>query len=154
MRVPASSNEQLSSTHSLPSKTLGYSLTGETSEKVVFVAHGTGNNGKSTLLETVRQIVPEYSAKILIESLMVKPGRESANTLTDLADLRGARFAAVSAAWSSKASMAPDTFARSKVISLPEEHAIVLRSALVRERVLIDTISLLIAKLKEDCYEG
>ncbi|MBV9762105.1 MAG: hypothetical protein JO340_16190 [Acidobacteriaceae bacterium] len=71
---------------------IGYSLTGETSEKAVFIAHGPGSNGKSTLLEVIRQLVPEYSAKILIDSLMAKPGGESSNTLTDLADLRGARF--------------------------------------------------------------
>jgi len=73
-------------------KAYGYSLTGETSEKVVFIAHGNGNNGKSTQLDTIRQLIPEYSSKIMIDSLMVKPGGESANTLTDLADLRGARF--------------------------------------------------------------
>ena len=73
-------------------KALGYSLTGETSEKVVFIAHGNGNNGKSTALDTLRQLIPEYSSKIMIDSLMLKPGGESANTLTDLADLRGARF--------------------------------------------------------------
>ena len=73
-------------------KAFGYSLTGETSEKVVLIAHGNGNNGKSTLLDTIRQLISEYSSKIMIDSLMIKPGGESANTLTDLADLRGARF--------------------------------------------------------------
>jgi len=77
-------------------KAIGYSLTGETSEKVVFIAHGNGNNGKSTLLDTIRQLIPEYSSKIMIDSLMLKPGGESANTLTDLADLRGARFVSTS----------------------------------------------------------
>lgn len=74
-------------------KAIGYSLTGETSEKVVFITHGAGNNGKSTLLDIIRQLIPEYSAKILIDSLMVRPGGESTNALADLADLRGARFA-------------------------------------------------------------
>lgn len=73
-------------------KALGYSVTGETSEKVVFICHGNGNNGKSTLLDVIRQLIPAYSSKILIDSLMLKNGGESANTLTDLADLRGARF--------------------------------------------------------------
>jgi putative DNA primase/helicase len=78
-------------------KACGYSLTGETGEKVVFIAHGNGNNGKSTQLDTIRQLIPEYSSKIMIDSLMVKPGGESANTLTDLADLRGARCVNTSA---------------------------------------------------------
>ena len=73
-------------------KALGYSLTGETSEKVVFISIGHGNNGKSTLLDTNRELSSEYASKIMIDSLMAKHSGESANTLTDLADLRGARF--------------------------------------------------------------
>ena len=32
----------------------GYSLTGYTTERVIFILHGVGQNGKSTLLETLR----------------------------------------------------------------------------------------------------
>ncbi|MGI9075378.1 MAG: phage/plasmid primase, P4 family [Bryobacteraceae bacterium] len=75
-------------------KAIGYSLTGEVSEKVVFIAHGkTGNNGKTTLLDTIRNLAPEYSTKVMIDSLMVKNGGETNNSLSDLSDLRGARFA-------------------------------------------------------------
>lgn len=74
-------------------KAFGYSLTGDTSEKVVFIVYGSGNNGKTTLLDAIREIIPEYSATILIESLMTRQNAETPNTLADLADLRGARFA-------------------------------------------------------------
>jgi putative DNA primase/helicase len=73
-------------------RAFGYSLTGETSAKAVFILHGSGNNGKTTLLDTFGQIIPEYAAKVMIESLMAKAGTESSNALADLADLRGARY--------------------------------------------------------------
>ncbi|HYI92886.1 MAG TPA: phage/plasmid primase, P4 family [Bryobacteraceae bacterium] len=71
-------------------KAKGYSLTGRTSEKVVFFTHGGGNNGKTTDLNTIREILPEYSVVLQIDTLMTR--QESNNTQADLADLRGARF--------------------------------------------------------------
>jgi putative DNA primase/helicase len=69
----------------------GYSLTGHTSEKSVFLLHGTGDNGKTTLLSTFLKLLEEYSVLLQIDSLMLRP-QESNNTQADLADLRGARF--------------------------------------------------------------
>jgi putative DNA primase/helicase len=69
---------------------LGYSLTGLTSEKSVFLLHGSGDNGKSTLLSTFLKLLDEYSVLLQIDTLMVR--QESNNTQADLADLRGARF--------------------------------------------------------------
>jgi putative DNA primase/helicase len=71
-------------------RAFGYSLTGCTIEKAVFVLFGDGNNGKSTLLSTVRQLIEEYSMLLQVDTLMVR--QESNNTQADLADLRGARF--------------------------------------------------------------
>ena len=72
-------------------RALGYSITGVTSEKAVFIPLGEfGNNGKSTMLDTVRRIIKEYSALLSVDTLMVR--QESNNTQADLADLRGARF--------------------------------------------------------------
>jgi len=71
-------------------RALGYSLTGSTIEKAVFVLFGTGDNGKSTLLSTFRQLVEEYAVLLQADTLMVR--QESNNTQADLADLRGARF--------------------------------------------------------------
>ena len=43
-------------------RSLGYALTGETSEQCFWIDHGPGGNGKSTYLETVtRYVIPEHS---------------------------------------------------------------------------------------------
>ncbi len=70
---------------------LGYTLTGRTSEKAIFVLFGEkGDNGKSTMLHTFRKLIREYSQMIQVSSLMSK--EESSNSQADLADLQGARF--------------------------------------------------------------
>jgi putative DNA primase/helicase len=71
---------------------LGYSLTGNTSEKAVFLLYGPRDNGKSTLLATSLKLLEEYSVLLQIDTLMIKPGGETNNSQADLADLRGARF--------------------------------------------------------------
>lgn len=73
-------------------RALGYSLTGITSEKAVFLLHGPRDNGKSTLLATFLKLLDEYAVLLQIDTLMVKPGGENNNTQADLADLRSARF--------------------------------------------------------------
>ena len=73
-------------------RALGYSLTGITSEKAVFLLHGPRDNGKSTLLATFLKLLDEYAVLLQIDTLMVKAGGENNNTQADLADLRGARF--------------------------------------------------------------
>lgn len=77
---------------------LGYSLTGDVSEKVIFCLFGSGNNGKTTLLESVRFVLWEYAAQIQIDTLMSYRQRETNASLSDLADLRGARFVTTSEA--------------------------------------------------------
>jgi len=72
-------------------RAFGYSLTGLTSEKAVFILHGAGNNGKTTLLSTISKIIEEYSAILQVESLMQRQ-QDTNNSQADLADLRGARF--------------------------------------------------------------
>jgi putative DNA primase/helicase len=49
---------------------IGYSLTGSVSEKGLFVFHGNGDNGKTTLLEAVRHIMGDYAGVVDINSLM------------------------------------------------------------------------------------
>ncbi len=75
---------------------LGYSLTGKTGEKAFFICHGPSGTGKTTLLNAVRNAFPEYSTTILVETLMAKSGGLDNNAQSDLADLRGARFAQTS----------------------------------------------------------
>ena len=63
-------------------RALGYSLTGTTIEKAVFIPFGTGDNGKSTMLSTFRNLVEEYSHLLQVDTLMVR--QESNNTQADL----------------------------------------------------------------------
>jgi putative DNA primase/helicase len=69
----------------------GYSLTGVTSEKLIFLLHGPRDNGKSTLLALVLTLLGPYAVLLQIESLMARQ-QESTNAQADLADLKGARF--------------------------------------------------------------
>jgi putative DNA primase/helicase len=75
-------------------RAFGYTLTGHTIEKAVFLLHGRGDNGKSTLLTTFLALLKEYAVLLQIDTLMVR--QESNNTQADLADLRGARFVVTS----------------------------------------------------------
>jgi putative DNA primase/helicase len=74
-------------------RALGYSLTGATSEKCLFLAYGPTDTGKTTLLTTVSKLLGGYAGRIKVESLMVERGRSlDNNAQSDLADLRGKRF--------------------------------------------------------------
>src|SRR5581483_9217690 len=44
-------------------RTVGYCLTGDTSERALFFLHGTGANGKSTFLETVAMLLGDYAER-------------------------------------------------------------------------------------------
>lgn len=74
---------------------LGYSITGTTIAKTVFIHIGEGgNNGKTTLLDTIRYALgADHSVLLKIDSLMQQRGAESSNASADLADLQGVRFA-------------------------------------------------------------
>jgi putative DNA primase/helicase len=76
-------------------KAVGYSLTGVTSEKVAFLCYGPTNSGKTTFLELFRDLFEEYSTLIMVDALMLR-SQEDNNSLADLADLRGCRFAMTS----------------------------------------------------------
>ena len=69
---------------------VGYSLTGETSEQVLFFLYGFGANGKSTFVTTIQQMLGDYAAQTPSRTLMTR-GRGANN---DVARLRGARFVA------------------------------------------------------------
>jgi putative DNA primase/helicase len=70
-------------------RAIGYSLTGEATEQVLFLLYGTGANGKSTFLETARALLGEYAIQASFDTFLAKQdvSREHA-----LARLRGARF--------------------------------------------------------------
>lgn len=67
----------------------GYSLTGETNERVLFFLHGAGANGKTTFLEAIRCMLGDYARNTPFESLLI--GR-SGSARNDLARLAGSRF--------------------------------------------------------------
>jgi putative DNA primase/helicase len=57
-------------------KVIGYSLTGGVTEKALFVLHGGGDNGKTTLVEAVRNVMGDYAGVIDIDALM-QNGRDA-----------------------------------------------------------------------------
>jgi putative DNA primase/helicase len=69
-------------------KIFGYSLTGDVSERVLFILHGPGRNGKSTLLEILAELLGDYALRTPTETLMIKHHSSIPN---DLAALKGMR---------------------------------------------------------------
>ena len=76
-------------------KVFGCAATGMP-EKILFVFYGEGNNGKTTLLEVIRDALgdKEYAGQVQVDSLMIGPKEALSNNAvnTDLADLQGCRF--------------------------------------------------------------
>jgi putative DNA primase/helicase len=71
-------------------RALGYSLTGDKSEQVFFVCYGEGANGKSTLLEVMRQMMGEY-ARTAATGAFQEQLKGSSHT-DNLAALNGSRL--------------------------------------------------------------
>ena len=71
---------------------VGYSLLGGNSEQVLFICYGSGANGKSLLLDTIRNVLGTYAQAMPINTLM--RGKQNAGSASpELARLRGIRFA-------------------------------------------------------------
>lgn len=73
-------------------KALGYTLTGDTREQVLFILYGTGANGKSTLINTIISLLGDYALQTPAETFL--QGDRSGGIPNDIARLRGARFVA------------------------------------------------------------
>ncbi|MCR4436179.1 MAG: phage/plasmid primase, P4 family [Clostridiales bacterium] len=69
-------------------RAIGYSLTGSIEEQCVFICHGTGANGKSTLLNIIQEMLGEYAQSTNFATFAM---RNDSNT-NDIARLVGARF--------------------------------------------------------------
>jgi len=69
----------------------GYTLTGSIREHALFFCFGTGSNGKSVFLNTLRAIFGDYAAVAPMETFIATRGERHP---TDLAGLRGARLVA------------------------------------------------------------
>lgn len=72
-------------------RVLGYCITGETREQCAFIFHGTGSNGKSTLLQTVLRVLgPDYASQLNSSTLVEH--REGSSANNDVAALQGIRM--------------------------------------------------------------
>jgi len=68
---------------------VGWAVTGDTSEQSMFILYGTGANGKSTFLNTIMNLLGDYSIATPTETFMKRNGEQIGN---DIARLRGTRF--------------------------------------------------------------
>jgi putative DNA primase/helicase len=70
-------------------RALGYSISGDTSEQCLFICYGTGQNGKSTFMRVVLEILGTYAGVINMSAFL-----ENNNDVirSDLAGLKGKRF--------------------------------------------------------------
>lgn len=72
-------------------RAIGYTLTGDTREHVLFFCYGQGRNGKSTLLEALRELMADYSVQADFSTFQ---STRNEGPRHDLARMRGARMVA------------------------------------------------------------
>ena len=70
---------------------IGYSLTGSNEEQCAYFLYGIGNNGKSTFLDTIADMLGSYSCNVQPETIMLKRFSEGGAN-SDIARLKSARF--------------------------------------------------------------
>ncbi|RJR08449.1 hypothetical protein C4588_05525, partial [Candidatus Parcubacteria bacterium] len=58
-------------------KAIGYSISGSTQEQCIFILYGTGQNGKSTFLTTMKEILTDYAQQTPSKTLMAKKNNEA-----------------------------------------------------------------------------
>lgn len=76
-------------------RAVGYSATGEANpEKCFFIAHGTGDNGKSLVLETITSVLSDL-AHVAAADTFVTSHLKLGSIQNDLASMRGARLVRV-----------------------------------------------------------
>ncbi len=74
-------------------RAVGYSITGLTSEQVLFLCYGSGANGKGVLMRVLHYVLGDYAHNLPFTALE-REGR--ASIPTDMADLVGKRFVTAS----------------------------------------------------------
>lgn len=72
-------------------RAIGYSLTGLTTEQILWLCWGVGANGKTTLMQAIARLLSGYSASLAAETLLARKG-DTALAMNDLAEVQGARF--------------------------------------------------------------
>ncbi len=73
-------------------KAVGYSLTGSTSEQILFMLLGKGANGKSVFLRVLKDLLGDYAATASFDTFDAKRRGDQTN---DLARLRGKRLVTI-----------------------------------------------------------
>lgn len=77
-------------------RVVGYALTGDTTAQCFFLLWGTGANGKSTFLETIRILAGDYGHQSDFQTFLAK--RTDSGQSNDLASLKGSRIVTASEA--------------------------------------------------------
>lgn len=70
---------------------IGYSLSGSNREQCAYFVYGMGNNGKSTFLDTIADLLGGYASNAQPDTVMSKKFGDN-GTLSDIARLKSARF--------------------------------------------------------------
>jgi len=73
-------------------RAIGYSLTGDTRNQVIFLLYGLGNNGKSTFTMTIRRLMAAYAERLDADDLMVKDRKLGSGPKEGIANLRNKRY--------------------------------------------------------------
>ena len=73
-------------------RSLGYALTGDAGEQKMWVFHGVGANGKSTLVDLVARILGDYAVSLPFSSFIADDRKRGSEATPDLATLPGKRF--------------------------------------------------------------
>jgi putative DNA primase/helicase len=73
-------------------RAVGYSLTGDTSQEVLFFIHGPANSGKTTFIEAIKATLGDYAATADFETFLKR--RDVGGPRPDIARLAGARLVA------------------------------------------------------------
>lgn len=75
-------------------RAVGYSLSGSVREQILLFLYGTGRNGKSAFLETIRHLLGDYTVAASMETFIERHG--GGGIPNDIARLAGARMVSVS----------------------------------------------------------
>ncbi len=73
-------------------RAVGYSLTGDTKNQVLFFLYGLGNNGKSTFTMTIRKLLDGYGERMDADDLMLKDRNSGRGPKESIANLKGKRY--------------------------------------------------------------
>ena len=71
-------------------KLIGYSMTGDITDQSMYFLYGGGKNGKSTFINTIKDILGDYARQTNKETFIFKENASGANS--DVARLAGSRF--------------------------------------------------------------